>query len=95
MTLTIEFSAREEKWIAAQAAQQGVPPAEIVKRLVDEHISPALGSEETDPTLALFAQWSQEDAAKTPEEIAAEDQLWQEFEQGINATRQAQGMRQL
>ncbi|MCW3051806.1 MAG: hypothetical protein JWN14_976 [Chthonomonadales bacterium] len=95
MTLTIEFTTREETWIAAQTAQQGVPPAEIVKRLVDERISPALESEETDPTLELFAQWSQEDAAKTPEEIAAEDQLWQEFEQGINATRQAQGMRQL
>ena len=95
MTLTIEFTPREETWLAAQAVQQGIPPAEIVKRLVDEHISPASESEETDPTMALFAQWAQEDADKTPEEIAAEDQLWQEFEQGINATRQAQGMRQL
>jgi len=95
MTLTIEFTAREEKWLADQAAQQGVPPAEIVRQLVEEHISPATESEEIDPTLALFAQWSQEDAAKTPEEITEEDQLWREFEQGINATRQAQGMRQL
>ena len=95
MTLTIEFTAREEKWLAAQAARQGVPPSEIVRQLVDEHISPNTEIEETDPTLALFAQRSQEAAAQTPEEIAAEDQQWQEFEHGINATRQAQGMRQL
>lgn len=94
MTLTIQFTPREEAWLAAQAAQQGVPPAEIVKMLVDEHLPPT-DSGETDPTLALFAQWKQEDASKTPEEIAVEDQLWREFEQGINATRQAQGMRQL
>ena len=94
MTLPIEFTPREEAWIAERAAQQGVDPAEIVKMLVDEHLSTTMASEETDPTLALFAQWEQEDADKTPEEIAAEDQIWQEFEQGINATRQAQRMRQ-
>ena len=38
MTLTIEFNPREEAWLAERAAQQGVAPAEIVKRLVDEHL---------------------------------------------------------
>lgn len=63
-----------------QPIHEGTPPSE---------------SKETDPTLALFAQWSQEDASKTPEDRTAEDRLWQEFEQGINATRQAQIMRQI
>ena len=38
MTLTIEFTPCEEACLTAQAAQQGVPPAEIVKMLVDEQI---------------------------------------------------------
>ncbi len=63
--------------------------------LVDAHLPPTTKGEETDPTLALSAQWAQEDANKTPEEIAAEENLWEEFEQGSNSTRQAQGMRQL
>lgn len=52
-------------------------------------------SEMKDPTLALFAQWEHEDDGKSPEDTEAEDRLWQEFEQGINATRQAQEMRRL
>ena len=59
MTLTIQFTPREEAWLAAQAVQQGVAPADIVKMLVDEHLPPA-EIEETDPTLALFEQWAQE-----------------------------------
>jgi hypothetical protein len=46
-------------------------------------------------TLALFAQWAVEDARKTPEETAQEDRLWEQFEAGINETRDALGMRRL
>ena len=95
MTLTVQFTPREEAWLAAQAEQQGVLPTEIIKMLVDEHLSDGGASAETDPNLALFAQWAQEDANKTSEEVTVEDHIWQEFEEGINATRQAQRMRQL
>jgi|HubBroStandDraft_4_1064222.scaffolds.fasta_scaffold369479_2 hypothetical protein len=95
MTLQIDFTPREEAWLAAQAAQQGLQPAEIIKKLVDEHLPPEVEIDETDKTVALFAQWDKEDASRTPEETAANDKLWQEFELGINATRQALGMRLL
>lgn len=35
------------------------------------------------PTLALFAQWAEEDARMTSEERAAEDRLWAEIENGL------------
>jgi hypothetical protein len=95
MILTIEFTPRQEAWLAVQAVQQGVTPADIVKLLMDKRLLRATKGDETDPTLALFVQWELEDANKTLEEIAAEEKLWQEFEQGINATRQAQGMREI
>lgn len=63
MILTIEFTPRQEAWLAEQAVQQGIVPAEIVKMLVDEHLSPTLASEETDSTLALFAHWQQLDSS--------------------------------
>jgi hypothetical protein len=50
---------------------------------------------QTDQTLALFEQWEQEDACRTPEQIDADDRIWQEFEKGINASRQTQGTRLL
>ena len=46
-----------------------------------------------DPTLALFDQWESEDAARTPEQYVAAERLWLEFEAGLDANRQAQGMR--
>jgi hypothetical protein len=47
------------------------------------------------PTRTLFAQWEEEDAPMTEAERRAEDQLWEAFQQSINVTRAALGMRQL
>ena len=95
MTLTVELTPAEEARLVAAAKQEGVEPAELVRKLMTEHLPSTAPDEETDPTLALFAQWGEEDARKTPEEIAAEERMWEEFEKGINAVRQAQGMRLL
>ena len=43
----------------------------------------------------LFAQWADEDAPMTDAERGAEDQLWEEFQKSINASRAALGMRQI
>jgi len=53
----------------------------------------AAQEDEKDATLAQFAAWEREDANRTAEQIAGEDQLWKDFEKGINTTRKAQGMR--
>ena len=42
---------------------------------------------------ALFRQWEQEDATLTDEERQAQEELWQQFQLGINAERAAAGMR--
>jgi len=94
MTLTIDLSPTEEALLATTARQRGLDPAVLAKALVTGHL-PAPVTLPEDPTLALFAQWAQEDAQKTPEEIAQEDRLWEEFESGINETRDALGMRRL
>jgi hypothetical protein len=47
------------------------------------------------PSEALFRQWEREDAALTDEERQAEEALWQQFQQGINAERDVAGMRRL
>ncbi len=47
------------------------------------------------PARALFARWAKEDASMTDAERAAEDQLWDQFQKSLNATRASLGMRQL
>lgn len=98
MTLTLELTPAEEAQLKTAAQQKGVDPAVFLKQLMTEHLpEPATASEAPpeDLTLALFAQWAKEDAQKSPEEIAQEDRLWEEFETGINETRAALGMRHL
>jgi hypothetical protein len=102
MTVTIDVTPGEEVWLAEQAEKQGVQPAEIIKQLIDAQLPgsaplevPASDGENIDPTEALFAQWAKEDEGRTAEEAAADDKLWHEFEQGINDTRRASGMRLL
>jgi hypothetical protein len=45
--------------------------------------------------LALFRKWAEEDAKMTPEEIAAENELWGRFLKNVNETRASLGMRLL
>jgi len=92
MTLTLELSPTEEARLGAAARRQGLAPDQILHGLMDEYLPPA---EETDPMLALFAQWAEEDAQMTPEEIAEERRLWEQFEANVNETRGALGMRRL
>lgn len=96
MTLTIDLTPEEEARLIAAARQKGVAPQECARQLLTEHLpSLALRRAEADPTLALFAQWEQEDARKSPEESADEERLWEAFEKGINETRKALKMRPL
>lgn len=94
MTLTIDLSPTEEALIAAAARQKGLEPAALVKALVAEHLPASVHAPE-DPTLALFAQWAQEDARMTPEEIAEENRTWEEFKTNLNAERDRAGARRV
>lgn len=92
MDLTISLSQNELSRLRTNAQKRGMPLTEFAIRLIVEQLPQ---SQDDDPTLALFQQWKAEDAAMTPEEIEAEKRMWAEFEQGINESRRAMGMREL
>jgi hypothetical protein len=94
MTLTVELGPDEEARLAAAARREGVEPAELVRNLLLQHLPPVTPSEEeTDPTLALFAQWDREDAQMTPEEMELEQREFEQFKHNINAERTRAGAR--
>ena len=96
MTLTLDLSPTEEAQITAVAQSNGLSPAEAARKLLTQNLPPvpdAVSQNMADPTLALFAQWKAEDAQMTPEEAAEEQRLWEQFEQNVNETRDALGMR--
>lgn len=95
MTLTIELTDELEACLNAMAKREGLAPAEVVKKLVTDHLIPVPPEEEPDPTLALFAQWNEEDRSMTPAEIAEENQTWEEFKVNINAERDRAGARRV
>jgi hypothetical protein len=96
MSVVIELSPDEQARLAAAAEQEGVAPAELARKVLTKHL-PALaeGPQPEDPTLALFRQWEAEGAARTPEEAAQENELWEQFQANVNETRALLGMRKL
>lgn len=94
MTVTIELSREEETRLVAAARQEGLAPAELVRKLVVAHL-PSVdgGGQPADPTLALFARWEQEEAQMTPEEIDEARRECEQFKQNINAERARAGAR--
>jgi hypothetical protein len=94
MTLSIELEPDEEARLAAAARREGLEPAELVRKLMIEHLPPVTPTEEDeDPTLALFAQWDREDAQMTPAEVEAARREFEEFKQNIDAERRRAGAR--
>lgn len=96
MTLTIDLSAEEERRLRADARRKGLGLQECARQVLSQYL-PAVPARqaEDDPTLALFAEWADEDAHMTPAEAEEEERLWEEFMDDINASRQAMGMRLL
>ena len=93
MILTIHLTPIEEARLEAAARREGLDAAELARKLVIERLSPVKPDEGEDPTLALFAQWDQEDAAMTPEEIEEAKREAEEFKRNINAERVRAGSR--
>jgi|SRR5579871_226730 len=99
MTLTIELTPQEEAWLNAQAAQQSLPPADIVKRLIDAQLSVPVPQEaptidaESAAALALLNFYLETEATDDPEEIRKAEQELEEFKRNMNANRAATGER--
>ncbi len=68
MTLHIDLTPEQEARIHAAAHQNGIAPAEVVKRLVEEHLPPLSPDQESAPNdskahvRALLAQWQAQDS---------------------------------
>ena len=97
MTLTIELTPQEESRLRSAAKREGIPPADLAKRIVSAHLpdgSSYNGEEPTeDPTIALFRKWEEEDANMTLEEIEQENRDLEELMENLNANRRAAGER--
>ena len=92
MTLTIDLTPMEEIQLLTIARQQGLAPEDLARRFVTERLSPEPNS---DPMLALFSAWEQDDNEMTPDQIAAENQQWQQFKADLNAERDRAGARRV
>ena len=93
MTLTIDLTPAEEARLTAAATHEGIPAQELVRRVLAANLPSVQNSGETDPTLALFAQWQEEDARMATEEKAEAERDLEEFKQNINAERERAGAR--
>src|SRR5260221_11852593 len=106
MTLTIELNPQEEAWIAAQAAQQSLPPADIVKQLIDACLPstptsaaatpaqpPTTIDAENAAAIALLNSYLETEATDDPEEIRKAEEELAEFKRNMNANRAATGER--
>ena len=103
MTLHFDFTAQETAWLNAQSQQQGLPLAEIVKRLIDAQVvatpatapgdpSPAL-TDEQEAAIALLASYLETESTDDPEEIRRAEEELEEFKRNMNANRAATGER--
>lgn len=96
MSLTIELSPDEQARLDAAAKEKGMAPEVLAREVLTSHLPAAPDEPATeDPTLALFRRWAEEDAQRTPEEVAEENELWERFQANVNETRAALGMRLL
>ena len=105
MTVTIDFSPQEEAWLNDQALQQGVLPAELIKKMVDERMPDVsrIPEESEKPTaviddrskaaIALLQSWMEQDATDDPAEIRKAEQDLEELKRNLNANRAATGER--
>ncbi|HZP84474.1 MAG TPA: hypothetical protein VFB21_22760 [Chthonomonadaceae bacterium] len=78
MTLTLELTPEQERRLA-EARKKGIPVESLLLAVI-EHLTPREEMADTLTQLrALEAQWAEEDAKLSPEEIAKENAEWEAF----------------
>jgi len=115
MSIIVNLTPTEEADLSTEAMQSGIATADLVAKLLREHLisDPKTKKQqvlerlhqwqkdtetETGPRVSaheLFSRWDAEAAQLTTAEREAEDQLWEDFQKGINETRASLGMRRL
>jgi hypothetical protein len=86
VTLTIDLAPETERRLRGNAAASGKSMQEYLMHLLSELPEPPESSEH-EATLALFQQWTDEDAALTPEEADRDDDDWRQIEANLQSNR--------
>src|SRR5438105_2966105 len=89
--------------VIEQNGQSSADPRDRARTLLrkwraEDEIPPITANRiQTGPTSAeaLFKRWEEEDAKLTDDEVKTEESLWEDFRKGMNASREASGMRPL
>ena len=94
--MTLILTPNTETRLRELAARRGQAPEDVIDALVQREMTadapitenPAMPlTAQTDPTLALFAQWAIEDATDDPEEIARRQKEGDELMAALQANR--------
>jgi hypothetical protein len=90
MTLTITLT-QEEVRLRAAAQKEGIDPADLVRKLVTEHLPPT--PDENAASIALLQSWLEEDATDDPDEVRQAQAELEAFKRALNAERERAGAR--
>ena len=95
MTLTIDLTPAEEARLAAAVRRTGAEPADVMRKLVTEHLPPAEteGDARNAASISLLQSWLVEDATDDSNEICRAEEELAEFKHNMNANRAATGER--
>ena len=91
-TLTIEISDKQAIRLKQAIDRNKIDGDKLVSSLIDASSQPACEPNE-DKTLELLAQWREEDASMSPEEMEEEALNWKAFKANINSNRTIEGER--
>ena len=87
MTLQIDLPADVNARLEAKAEGLGIAPAEYAKKLIIEHLPPAVPVPANGSLAELFAKWDAEDATNDPAEIEKRNREFEELKQAMNRNR--------
>ncbi len=107
MTVTIDFAPQEQAWLDAQSRRQGLSPAEIIKKLVDQQLpiqsetqaapeakAPVISAKNA-AAIAYLERRLREEATDDPEEMRKAEEEFQELQRNLNANRDVTGERRV
>lgn len=95
MTLIIDLTPAEEARLAAAARRAGADPADVMRKLVTDHLPPIEREGEPQSTAPqstaanLLRGWLRDEATDDPTQIQKAQEELDEFKRNINANRAA------